>query len=380
MKILYVHAKGEVGGSDISLLTILKNIDKRRFTPNVIVAKKGPFFDDYRKYCDRCEEIKFSVLKSPDNFIEFLEIIIKFIPSIFLIWNIIKKWKVDVVHVNSVVIPSAIIASRLAGKPVIVHKREIIVSNKLASVLLDFINSLFSDKIIAISDAVRENSLKLSQKKMIVIYNGVDISEISTKRQNKFRKEYDLSNNTLLIGVFSRIEPWKGQHIVIKALPKVISKFKNVKVMIFGEPYTEKGRKYLEELKQLVHELNLDDIVLFPGVVKNLNDVYSDFDLVILPSVNPEPLGRVIIESMAAGRAVIATNLGGSRECVVNNKTGLLIKENDINEMKKSIIKILGDHNLRKSFGKLGRKRAEKIFDIKKIIGIFEEIYKNLYS
>lgn len=376
MKILYVHAKGEIGGSDISLLTILKNINKKIFSPNVIVAKKGPLFNDYKKYSAKCEEVKFSVLKSPDNIVEFLKIMLLFIPSVFWIWGIIKKWKIDLVHVNTIVVPSAMIAAKLAGKPVIVHKREIIVSNKIASNILDWLTFLFADKVIAISSEVKNSSLHVLQKKTIVIYNGVDTSEISVERQNKLRRKYKVPQSALLVGIFSRIEPWKGQHIVIKSLSTVLSKFGNVRLMVFGAPYTKKGEYYLDELKNIVQKMNLQSVVSFPGLVKNLNDIYSDFDLIIVPSVDPEPLGRVIIESMAAGVPVIATNLGGTKECLINDKTGLLVKANDIDAMEAALIKVLSNKNLREKMGTNGRERAEKLFDIKIIIKRVESVYR----
>lgn len=378
MKILYVHAKGEIGGSDISLLTMLKNINKKIFSPNVIVAKKGPLFNDYKKYSVKCEEVKFSVLKSPDNIVEFLKMMLLFIPSVFWIWGIIKKWKIDLVHVNTIVVPSAMIAAKLAGKPVIVHKREIIVSNKIASNILDWLTFLFADKVIAISSEVKNSSSNILQKKTIVIYNGVDTSEISGERQNKLRRKYKVPESTLLVGIFSRIEPWKGQHIVIKALPAVLSKFRNVRLMVFGAPYTKKGEYYLEQLKSIVQKMNLQSVVSFPGMVKNLNYIYSDFDLIVVPSVDPEPLGRVTIESMAAGRAVIATNMGGSRECIVNNKSGLLIKANDVHAMEISMMEVLKNRNLRKSFGEAGIKRVKEIFNIEKTIKDVENVYVDM--
>ena len=380
MKILYVHAKGEVGGSDISLLTILKSINKKLFSPNVIVPKKGPFFNDYKNYCEECEDVKFGVLKSPDNAIEFLKILIWFIPSILLIWRIIRKWDIDLVHVNTVVVPSAVIAAKLAGKPVIVHKRELIVSNKIASCGLDFITFLFADKVIAISNAVKYNSIKILQKKIVVIYNGVDLSEFSIKKSNKLCKEYEIPKKTLLIGIFSRIEPWKGQHIVIKALPKVLTQIENVKLFIFGRYYTSKGKRYFEEIKNLVDELELNKFILFPGTVKNINKLYSEFDIVILPSIGPEPLGRVVIEAMAAGRAVIATDNGGAKEIIENGKNGLLVKPRNLNDMEDAIVKLAKTPDFRKKMGINGRKTVQKHFNISIIVRELERSYKALMN
>ena len=376
MKILYVHAKGEIGGSDISLLTILKNINRKQFSPNVIVGKKGPFFTDYKKYSDRCEEVEFTVLKSPENLFDLLRVLIGFLPSIFMIWNVIRKWDIDVVHVNTVVIPSAVIAGKLAGKPVIVHKREIITSNKFASGILDFITYIFANKVIAISNGVKKSSFKPLQNKTIVIYNGVNLSEIKISSDGNFRKHNKISKDTFLIGIFSRIEPWKGQHIVIKSIHPILSKFNNVKLMIFGNHYTKKGERYFEYLKSLVKDLELGNHVVFPGWIKNLNEVYSEFDLVVLPSIDPEPLGRVVIEAMAAGKPVLATNLGGSKECIVNNESGLLVKENDVSSMGNAILKILENKSLRNKFGHNGRERVETFFDIENIITRIEKIYK----
>ena len=149
MRILYVHGKGEIGGSDLDLLTLIRNLDKKKFTPFVIVAKKGPFFTEYKKHAKISEQVDFTVFKSPDNLAEALKMMVGFLPSIIKIWSIIKKWKIDLVHVNGIVMPSAIIAAKLAGKPSIIRKGEIIVSHKLFGKLLDFISNIFVTRVIA---------------------------------------------------------------------------------------------------------------------------------------------------------------------------------------------------------------------------------------
>jgi len=377
MKILYVHAKGEVGGSDISLLTILKNINRKVFSPNVIVPKKGPFFYDYKNYCENCEDIKFTVLKSPDNLMELLKILFWFIPSIISIWKIIRKWDIDLIHVNTIVVPSSIIAAKLAGKPVIVHKRELVVSNKIASWMLDFITFLFADKVIAISNVVKHSSIKILQKKIVLVHNGVNLSDFSTKDDNKLYKAYGIPRESLLIGIFSRIEPWKGQHIVIKALPKVLKRTGDIKLFIFGQYYTNKGRKYFNELKNIVDELELNKFVIFPGTVKNVNKVYNGFDIIVLPSVAPEPFGRVVIEAMAAGRVVIATDNGGIKEFIENGKNGLLVRAGNLNDMENAITELAENPNLRKELGMNGRKTVQKYFNIALIAKELEKIYED---
>ena len=217
------------------------------------------------------------------------------------------------------------------------------------------------------------------QKKSVVIYTGVDNSLISQNTNlSGLRKKYKISSNDLLIGIFSRIEPWKGQDIVVKSMPKVLSKLNNVKLFVFGIPYTKRGKNYKKYLENFVKVHKLENSILFPGLVKNLEKVYSEFDIIILPSIDPEPFSRVIIESMAAARSVIATNIGGNPESIVNNKTGLLIKPKNVKEMENAIITLASNKELREKFGKSARKNAEEYFDIRKCVKQIEEVYKKM--
>ncbi len=378
MRVLYIHAKGEIGGSDISLLTILKSIAKR-FSPYAIVAKRGPLFEDYKKHCEKIKEVPFTVIKSPENMFDFIKMFVGFVPSIFMIWDFIRKWKIDIVHVNTAVVPSALIAAKLAGKPVVLHKREIIF-RPFVGKLLDWFSALLADKIIVISNTVKHFSTDGVKRKSVVIYNGVDLAEISDKRNGTFRKSNSMGDDILLIGIFSRIEPWKGQEVVIKSMKNVASRSRNVRLFVFGTPYTKRGRAYLEHLKELVGNLGLKDTVMFPGVVKNVNKVYSDFDIVVLPSVEAEPLGRVVIEAMAARRAVIATNNGAAREIIDNGRNGLLVMPNNQSQMEDAITKLIRSSKLRSSIGARGRETVEKRFDIKSTIKLVENVYDELHE
>ncbi|MBI2084157.1 MAG: glycosyltransferase family 4 protein [Candidatus Aenigmarchaeota archaeon] len=378
MKILFVHPKGEIGGGDHSLLTIIKAMDKSRFRSYVIVPKKGHLFTEYETHAEKARQVDFTVLKTPDSFVELVRMLAGFVPSIFRIWKLIKKWDIDLVHVNSIVVPSAVIAAKLAGRKCVVHKREIIVSRKLVGNILDFVTNLFADKVIAVSNATRNYS-KFIGGKTVVIYNGVDISSFSSRKgESSLTYLHKLHGKRKLVGVFSRIEPWKGQKIVVNALKQVVGEIRDIKVFIFGVPYTARGKAYFRGLKNSVSEYGLGDFIEFPGVVISLKKIYSEFDIILLPSIDPEPFSRVLIESMAAGVPVIATNIGGNVEGVIDGKTGILVKPNNPDDLADAMIKLLKDGELRGKMRKFSLEYVKKNFDIKDSILLVEKVYDEM--
>jgi glycosyltransferase involved in cell wall biosynthesis len=151
----------------------------------------------------------------------------------------------------------------------------------------------------------------------------------------------------------------------------------DVKFLIVGDDPGPAG-EFRNQLQEMVESLGLEQKVIFLGWCKDIPGVMAQLDGVVHASTAPEPFGLVVIEAMAMGKPVIATNAGGIPEIVEDGQTGLLIPLKDSTAMAEAILKLLNDDPLALRFGQAGRKRVEEHFDIRSNVAKVEKVYREL--
>ncbi len=176
-----------------------------------------------------------------------------------------------------------------------------------------------------------------------------------------------------------RLTAWKGQKIFIESIKLLIEKNveQSIQAIILG---SEQGRNvYKKQLIGLVEQYRLGKIVKFIKQTSDMPLAYRIANLVCSCSTEPEAFGRVSVEAQSMELPIIASNIGGSKETIVDNKTGLLFKSGDANDLAEKIITIMQkDYNSMKSMGFEGRKNVLKKFDVDKMcLSTFTE-YKKL--
>lgn len=235
----------------------------------------------------------------------------------------LKEWDIDVIYTNSSVIPIGIIVARLLKIPHVWHLREFCDLDYGFSfdwglhIHRKIIQS--SDACITVSKAIQQHFFPdNNSQKVHLIYNGV-ASEIQLKQfyqENEVRKAERHPYTFLIIGL---IHPCKGQEEAIKAFSLVINNFPTTRLFIVGSG----NQNYLNHLKKLTQDLNLEENIDFLGYVSNPNLIYQKVDCVLMCSQN-EAMGRVTVEGMSACKPVIGYDSGGTSELVEHGKTGLL--------------------------------------------------------
>lgn len=216
-------------------------------------------------------------------------------------------------------------------------------------------NLKFADKIIVlVPDAVEYISqFGIAKDKIYIIPNGINYNRfLNMPSSYEFKKDYKIDGKMVLFvgGLSTR----KGVQHLIRAMPKILRKQSDVTLVIVGVDYG-----FLSYLEELSHELGVDNKVLFTGPVTNerLLEAYSACDVFVLPSER-EGLPTVILEAMASGKPVVATNVGGISLVVEDNVTGFLVNYRDTNKLAMTITTILKDESLAKRLGGNGRKLA----------------------
>ena len=208
------------------------------------------------------------------------------------------------------------------------------------------------------------------KKKLRVIFRGINVDyfnskNISVLKQEKLKKEWGLSSNKFTILLPGRLTYWKGQEKFIESLNILIEDYNvsNFQAIILG---SDQGRKvYSKKLINLVERYNLNKKIIFIPHCKEMPLAYSLSDVVVSASIEPEAFGRVSVEAQSMGKPIVATNLGGSKETIINKKTGFLYKHDDPRELAKTLNTViqLSPEEL-KSIGNEGRKNITKKFDV----------------
>ncbi len=207
-------------------------------------------------------------------------------------------------------------------------------------------------------------------KKLRVIFRGINVDYFNSKnisilKQEKLKREWNLDSNKFIILMPGRLTYWKGQEKFIEALNILIEdyNFANFHAVLLG---SDQGRKvYSKKLFSLVERYSLSKKVSFINHCGEMPLAYSLADVVVSASIEPEAFGRVAVESQSMGKPIIASNIGGSKETVLNKKSGFLYKYDDPRELAKSLNTViqLSQEEL-KLMGNEGRKNVAKKFDV----------------
>ena len=250
------------------------------------------------------------------------------------------------------------------------HIREIIKS-KYERFIVSKIVNIFSDYIIANSKATAE-AISKNKDKVKVVYNAIDIEKNSGLEDiDEVYKEVAAtivkSNNKIKIGMAGRINRWKGQKLFVDMAKLVSEENDNVEFLIAGDVY--KGEDYiLDDLKGYILESGVKEKIGLLGQVDNMSNFYKKLDIFVLPSIQPEPFGLVVIEAMNNKLPVVATNHGGPVEIIDNNIDGFLVDYKDAREMAQVVNKLIKDKELRNYIAANAEKKVKEKFNVSRYV------------
>lgn len=365
-RILYIEGTGNLaGGGQISLLELLKKLDREKFEPLVICPFKG-------NLTSRLESMGIKTIiipmKSPKKNLFSFIFSIKKLRSLFL------KLKVNLVHANtSRCALYGGVAAKLLEIPVIWHVR-VIESEGLYD---RFLASLCT-QLITVSMAVQKRFdwlLKKNPEKIAVIHNGVDLQEFNPEiNGNDVRQEFDIPLDIPVAGVLGNLIPWKGQEYFIQAANEVIKTVPAARFLVVGDGECRK------KLESLAEKLGLKGKIIFTGRRSDIPRIIAAIDVVVHSSISPEPFSRVIIESMASGKPVVAMNEGGILEVIEDSISGILIPPKNSSLMAQAIIDLFNDKEKAKKIGLTARKNVEEKFSIEENAKRIEEVYLKIFN
>ena len=363
--VLFLHSSSELYGSDRSLLNIVKSIDKNKFVVHVILPCEGPLVDEMRKIPDiRITIYEIAVLRRKNlSLVGMKRYAHDYRKSIKYLREYIKTNKIDVVDVNTAVVFPGPVAAQKEKIKCVWHIREII-SNPLENHVISWMMEHYADYIVANSKETGK-ALLVNQEKVRVIYNAVE-------QQKDVEKN---PHDNIIVGMAGRINRWKGQKLFVDAAEIVHRKKPNIMFCIAGDVYL--GEEYIkEDLVQYINEKELSETVILLGQVNDMKNFYKSIDIFVLPSVQPEPFGLVIIEAMQYSLPVIATNHGGPTEIIVDGENGYLVGYRSADEMASRIIELVEDPSLLNNIGNQGNASIVDRFSVKIMVESLERLFE----
>ena len=241
-----------------------------------------------------------------------------------------------------------------------------------------FYNSIMlkSELIIAgsnfIFDHINQNykNYLMGKKKLLVIFRGINLEyfnsrNISEKKKIDLIKAWRIEENKFVILLPGRLTKWKGQENFVESLNVLVEDHQqyDFQAIILG---SDQGRNvYSKKIKNLVERYNLNNKIKFVEHYSEMPIAYSVANLVISSSIEPEAFGRVAVEAQAMQKVIVASNIGGSKETVINGKSGFLYKADDPRDLAKAINNVMElDKEALYSIGNEGRKNVSKKFNV----------------
>lgn len=344
-----------MGGGQWSLYYLIKHLNKESFHPIVLCPEEGKLSEKMRGLGADVVYLNIGRIRHMNLFV-----VLKLI-------SIIKKHGINIVHTDSTTETFyAGIAVQIMRIPLVWHIR---VSESAGH--LDRLLSLLSDRLILVAKALSSRFKWLEgSSKLAVVHNAVDLEEFdSFTSRSSIRKEFGIRDSEIVLVCIGRIEERKGQEYLVNAMKHV----DNARLVIIGK----KNEVYFKKLKEITEEYGLSDRIIFTGHRKDIPSILREIDIMVMPTFT-EGFSRVILEAMATGKPVIATDVGGTPEAVIDGVTGYIVPTRDSLALTNRINELVNDGKKREEMGRAGRTRVEEKFSMKDCIKKVEGIYSGL--
>lgn len=325
MKILFLDQSGKPGGAELCLIDIAKP-----YRDSCLV---GLFVDgDFRQLLEQ-QQIPVEVLateaiavRKESNLIQSLSSVTALLPLIAKVVQKARQYDMIYANTQKALVVGAL-ASFLSRRPLVYHLHDILSTDHFSPTNLKVAVTLanrFASLVIANSKASQAAFLAAGGRSDIidVVYNGFEPEVYQSDRTNVSQLKTQLElDGQFIVGHFSRLSPWKGQHILIEALTYCP---KNVTAILVGDALFGE-QEYVEQLHKQVAELGLENRVKFLGFRSDVPQLMAICDLVAHTSIAPEPFGRVIVEAMLSGTPIVAAQSGGAIELIEPGINGFLV-------------------------------------------------------
>jgi glycosyltransferase involved in cell wall biosynthesis len=366
--ILHYIETGGPGGAETILLNIAGNIDRQQYHSRVVLHKSDWLFNQLSKH-----EIETEII--PSKYSWDISFLIKFI-------GYCRRHKIDLIHSH---LFGANLYGCLAGAilriPVIAtfHNELFFLgrSEKFLAIK-SFIIRRFASRMVFVAMYMKRDYADHSmypENKSLVIYNGIELMDDKEDFDSSvLRRELGISDHDLLVGHVANFRAPKGHRYLLEAASLVCDKIPGVRFLLIGE---EGDGTIKREIEDIIAEKDLRDNIKLLGFRKDVVDLLRIIDVFVLSSIS-EGLPLSVIEAMASGKPVVATEVGGLSEIVVQDQTGYLVEPGNPAALADRLVTLLENRDLRNRMGRAGRAIVEDRYSLKVMIDSYQNLYGKL--
>ncbi len=312
--------------------------------------------------------------------------------SLWYLYRLMRRERFAIVHVHTPVAAAlGRIAAKLAGVPIIVYTAHGFYFHELMSRWMRRLviwverwvghrctDTLLTQSLEDAKTAIRERIM--DKDSVVWIGNGVDPQLFDLSPSEGLRAELGLAPENKVVGFIGRLVREKGVEELFEAMGKVVQQIPMAKLLVVGGTLrSDRGGRVTERLEEIIAHKDLHHVVTFAGFREDIAELLAVMDVFVLPSYR-EGMPRTILEAMAAGKPVIATNIRGCREEVIPEVTGLLVPVRDSTALAKAILAVLSNEELSHRMGEAGRMRVETEFDEAAVLQMQIEVYRKLLA
>jgi len=357
MKILFFVESLRSGGKERRMVELIKGLAiQKDIEIELVLIKKNIHYKDIFDTGIKIHFAERKILKKdPLVFYKFFKIARNFKPDIIHVWgNMVAIYAIP----TKLILKIPMINNQITNAPESVP-------NSILGHKLPF---LFSNRIVANSYAGLK-SYNAPEKKSDVVYNGFDFKRINNLKDiDKTKKNFNISTE-YIIGMVASFSDKKDYETYIRAANKILETMSNVTFLSIGSGDCEKYK--------LMVEKGNNDKILFLGKQENVESIMNVCNIGVL-STYTEGVSNALLEFMALSKPVISNDAGGTKELVIHNENGFLIKHKDHETLSNKINYLLSNFNEREKFGKKSRAIVEEKFSILKMIDDFKIIYNKI--
>jgi glycosyltransferase involved in cell wall biosynthesis len=383
-RILLLDHTAVLGGAELSILRLLRHIDTERFDCRALLFSDGPLAGQLRE-----SGITVDILPLSDKVVTTsrheagralfrMDALLATIRHMWRVARFIRANQIDLVHTHS--LKANFIggfASRLAGRPCIWHLHIGITDEYMpprVARVFRTLTRIIPRYLIANSESTLQSIRTYNAKRATVIYPGIQYHEFAGSPPSAPNPSLGAT-----VGLIGRISPTKGQDIFLQASVKVLQQFPNTRFQIIGSAlFNDLG--YEKTVRDLAESLGVSAAVEFTGFVSDVASRLRALDIFVLASTMPEPFGQILVEAMAAGKPVIATDAGGVPEIVTHGQNGWLIPPSDPARMADAICHLLSHPEETARMAVRGQQRVAERFTIERTARDVEAVYEALLS
>ncbi|MDZ7265876.1 MAG: GT4 family glycosyltransferase PelF [candidate division KSB1 bacterium] len=366
IKIAHPTAALHVGGKENGMVNLVNAMSTDIFENYIFVFKRGGAL---RQRIDpgQCQVIELGTRQGGDLRI-YLRLAHHF-----------RRLRFNIVHTRSwSSLLEGMIAAKLTGVPLLVHgEHGLIKDDTRIHVWVQRGFWRLADQVMCVSEALRESlvaRIGFPRERIRVIKNGVELERFNVKvDRHELKAALGIPPQAPVFGSIGRLVPVKDYATLIKAAKVVLSELSSAHLIFVGDGPLR------EELRALAERLGIAAQVHFLNWRKDVPALMRVLDVFVLSSLS-EGMSNSILEAMCSGTAVVATNVGGNPELVVDKETGLLVPSQDAQQMGRAILALLLDAKRRRAMGAAGRRRIAEHFSLQVMVRNYEKMYLDIAS